>query len=191
VRLTRGCRAGGGVACPSLEYGGMRAATRRTPAPRDCCCSSPSARPPPPPPSPPRPLPACVPPTFPSPTRPCSYSPRNVAAGPGTALFHPFPSPFAVASLMSAPATATTTTTTTTMFPHCCRKAAHRLTVRPRQSDRERGGTRNPVYPLRDDASEGLGGRHALSSFGDSPKDNVARGLPLDRLVKRLNMEQT
>lgn len=33
VRLTRGCRAGGGVACSSLEYGGIRAATRRTPAP--------------------------------------------------------------------------------------------------------------------------------------------------------------
>lgn len=35
VRLTRGCRAGGGVACSSLEYGGIRAATRRTPAPHD------------------------------------------------------------------------------------------------------------------------------------------------------------
>lgn len=33
MRLTRGCRAGGGVACSSLEYGGIRAATRRTPAP--------------------------------------------------------------------------------------------------------------------------------------------------------------
>lgn len=35
MRLTRGCRAGGGVACSSLEYGGIRAATRRTPAPHD------------------------------------------------------------------------------------------------------------------------------------------------------------
>lgn len=34
MRLTRGCRAGGGVACSSLEYGGIRAATNRTPAPR-------------------------------------------------------------------------------------------------------------------------------------------------------------
>lgn len=34
MRLTRGCRAGGGVACSSLEYGGIRAATSRTPAPR-------------------------------------------------------------------------------------------------------------------------------------------------------------
>lgn len=34
-RLTRGCRAGGGVACSSLEYGGIRAAMRHTPAPRD------------------------------------------------------------------------------------------------------------------------------------------------------------
>lgn len=33
MRLTRGCRAGGGVACSSLEYGGIRAATRSTPAP--------------------------------------------------------------------------------------------------------------------------------------------------------------
>lgn len=33
MRLTRGCRAGGGVACSSLEYGGIRAATKRTPAP--------------------------------------------------------------------------------------------------------------------------------------------------------------
>lgn len=35
MRLTRGCRAGGGVACSSLEYGGIRAATRCTPAPRN------------------------------------------------------------------------------------------------------------------------------------------------------------
>lgn len=28
MRLTRGCRAGGGVACSSLEYGGIRAAKR-------------------------------------------------------------------------------------------------------------------------------------------------------------------
>lgn len=35
MRLTRGCRAGGGVACSSLEYGGIRAATKRTPAPHD------------------------------------------------------------------------------------------------------------------------------------------------------------
>lgn len=51
MRLTRGCRAGGGVACSSLEYGGIRAATKRTPAPHrptttPDVASSASSRPP-------------------------------------------------------------------------------------------------------------------------------------------------
>lgn len=47
MRLTRGCRAGGGVACSSLEYGGIRAAMRRTPAPHDRLLL-PTTSPPPP-----------------------------------------------------------------------------------------------------------------------------------------------
>lgn len=45
MRLTRGCRAGGGVACSSLEYGGIRAATRSTPAPHDIASSATSFSP--------------------------------------------------------------------------------------------------------------------------------------------------
>lgn len=74
MRLTRGCRAGGGVACSSLEYGGIRAATRRTPAPHDrlLLAFSASSRPPRPSPfHPRRALPL---------SSPATLSPRNIGA---------------------------------------------------------------------------------------------------------------
>lgn len=112
MRLTRGCRAGGGVACSSLEYGGIRAATRRTPAPHGRLLLPTS-----PPPSLlvlfvhlrfarlSRSLISCY-----------SLSPRNIGA---VLLLLPpaASSASSVSSADSAPTTATTMTTTTTMFP--------------------------------------------------------------------------
>lgn len=90
MRLTRGCRAGGGVACSSLEYGGIRAATRRTPAPHDRLLLPTS------PPPPPRSL-LFVHLRFPpsSPSRLLLlYSPRNIGAVlllPPAASSYPLP----------------------------------------------------------------------------------------------------
>lgn len=100
MRLTRGCRAGGGVACSSLEYGGIRAATRRTPAPHDRLLL-PTSLPPPP-----RSLLFVHLSVFPpSPSRvPTTIFPQEHRRGPATPSCY-----FFVSSVDSMPTTATTT----------------------------------------------------------------------------------
>lgn len=119
MRLTRGCRAGGGVACSSLEYGGIRAATRRTPAPHDrlLLAFSASSRPPRPSPfHPRRALPL---------SSPATLSPRNIGAVLQALPPSPLPPPCRVP--VSSAGTAPTTVTTTTFpflsegySPACC-----------------------------------------------------------------------
>lgn len=135
MRLTRGCRAGGGVACPSLEYGGIRAATRRTPAPRDRLLLPASSH-----------LPHLLHVLFflllcllqrRSTSGPLPFSlPVPPSTPPGTSalvLALLPPAAFLVSSAGSPP----TTATTTTMFPFLSKGTASSLLVW--QSDREDG----------------------------------------------------
>lgn len=129
MRLTRGCRAGGGVACSSLEYGGIRAATRRTPAPHDRLLL-PTSLPPPISSS----SSISIPPPILSLSSPAIFSPRNI----GAVLLLP-PAAFLVSSTDSAPTTATTTMTT--MFPFLSKgycQLAVRLAMRQRRRTEEK-----------------------------------------------------
>jgi hypothetical protein len=97
-----------------------------------------------------------------------SYSPRNIAAAPGAALSLPLPLPSRRRlrrrrrRLPRVRRQLRAGSATTTMFARCSRKApppTHPLSTVKRsgkwtgEREREPGEARNPVYPLRDDAS--------------------------------------